>query len=87
MGGERNGGSHSQKSIVTLLLIIVYLAGLTLGGRACTAAATLIMFLPQALILVFAAYSFAKKDYLTGIAALVMLLEIGVLVYMRATGG
>ncbi len=73
-------------SVVTITLILLYTLGLILRGRTCSAIAFIIMFIPQALIAAFAAYSFYKRDYLTGAAAIVMLLEIGLLMYLKAIG-
>lgn len=70
----------------TLGLLILYLVGLILGGLWCKRITVLVMFLPQAVIAGYLIYSIYKKDYITAIAALVMILEIALVVYLKISG-
>ncbi|MEB3844273.1 MAG: hypothetical protein LRS48_01160 [Desulfurococcales archaeon] len=70
-------------SLGSLLLLLLFLAGLVGGGRICSGIALVTAFLPQAIVASYIIVSVRDRDLVTAIAAIVMLLEIAFLVYFH----
>jgi len=71
-------------SLGSLLLLLLFLAGLVGGGRICSGIALVTAFLPQAIVAFYVIVSIRSRDTVTAVAAIVMLLEIAFLVYFHA---
>ncbi len=60
--------------VLFYLLLLLYIAGIVLGGRPCMGAAALVAVVPISLVLVVVVESARDRDWYTAVSGLVMVL-------------
>ncbi len=68
---------------LSLLLLVIYLGGLFLGPNHCVWLVYIVIGIPWSTVLVYFGYFLKRRDLFPALGSILILVELGLLVYLR----
>ncbi|MEB3765945.1 MAG: hypothetical protein GSR77_07275 [Desulfurococcales archaeon] len=68
---------------LSIVLLGIYIAGLIIGAKYCSILVYVVIGIPWSTVVVYFFYFMKRRDYLPALGAILILLELGLLVYLR----